>query len=435
MEGLRMLNLTIGLAGLVLCGLGILQVIVGAKADKGTERFFLLFYACLILFAGSNLAGQLLRGRPGQAVHTGLVLSNFLEFSSSCLLVYIVSKYLIFLIDPDRERRRVRRWMTGLLLAHLLLLFTSQFTGFYYVVGPDNVYRRSAGYPLSYLFTAVLMLLDVYLLLHDRNRLTKKEYTAFWLYVVVTAAAMVLQLFIYGIYYIVLATIVAALIMYIFILSDLTERYERQVEENARLKIDILLAQIQPHFLFNSLTVIKAVCRTDPKQAEAAIDSFAEYLRHNMDSLSMDRPIPFSSELEHVRRYLELQQLRFRDMLTVEYDLETTDLTLPALTLQPLVENAVTYGVRKSDTGIGTVTIRSREYPDRYEISVIDTGPGFVPEQIPGDTARSHIGLQNVRERLRRVCGGELNITSVIGQGTTAVIVLTKGKETGDAPC
>ena len=108
------------------------------------------------------------------------------------------------------------------------------------------------------------------------------------------------------------------------------------------------------------------------------------------------------------------------------YDLESTDFRLPTLTLQPLVENAVTYGVRKSETGRGTVTIRSREYPDRWEVSVTDDGPGFVPDSLPGDSERSHVGLRNVRERLKHTCGGELRIDSVLGEGTTATIILPK---------
>ena len=99
---------------------------------------------------------------------------------------------------------------------------------------------------------------------------------------------------------------------------------------------------------------------------------------------------------------------------------------MPTLTLQPLVENAVTYGVRKSETGCGTVTIRSRAFPDRWEVSVTDDGPGFVPDSLPGDSERSHVGLRNVRERLKHTCGGELRIDSVLGEGTTVTIVLPK---------
>ena len=147
----------------------------------------------------------------------------------------------------------------------------------------------------------------------------------------------------------------------------------------------------------------------DAETASKALSDFSRYLRHNMDSISINRPIPFKEELEHVRHYVSLQQLRFGDALDVRYELRCMEFELPTLTLQPLVENAIRYGVRKSADGEGTVTIRTEEFPDHYEVHVIDDGPGFVPDQLP-EGGMSHMGLKNVRGRLERICGGELNI-------------------------
>ena len=194
----------------------------------------------------------------------------------------------------------------------------------------------------------------------------------------------------------------------------------------AEQRTEILMAQIQPHFIFNSLTAIRAAYRTDAEKGEKAITEFADYLRHNVDALTEERMIPLERELEHVRRYLSLQQLRFGDKLRLRWELEATDFRIPTLTLQPLVENAVTYGVRQTADGTGTVTVRSREYEDRYEIAVEDDGPGFVPENELGDGAHAHVGLRNVRDRLKLVCGGRLLLRSAPGQGTTATIVLPK---------
>jgi len=215
---------------------------------------------------------------------------------------------------------------------------------------------------------------------------------------------------------------------FVFYYIWLHRQFVREHEQAllAEQRMQIMLAQIQPHFINNSLSTISEVYRTDLKKGEQAMTEFAFYLRHNMDALTKERLIPFEKELEHVRCYLSLQKLRFGDMLNVEYDLETTELSLPTLTLQPLVENAVTYGVRLTPTGRGTVVIRSREYGDRYEVQVEDDGPGFVPDNDLGDREHAHIGLKNVRERLSQVCGGELIIHSEQGKGTTATMVLRK---------
>ena len=166
------------------------------------------------------------------------------------------------------------------------------------------------------------------------------------------------------------------------------------------------------------------MCRKDPASAEEAIGEFALYLRHNMDSIKVDHPIAFEEELEHVRRYIDLQKFRFRDELDVQYDLECTDFSIPVLTLQPLVENAITYGIRRSESGSGTVIISTHRYPGYVEVSVADNGRGFVPGELPDDSSKSHIGISNVRERLRLVCGGELRIESEPGKGTIVTILL-----------
>ena len=215
--------------------------------------------------------------------------------------------------------------------------------------------------------------------------------------------------------------------MYIFLLSDRTERYYRQVEENASLQMEIMLSQIRPHFIFNTLGAIRRLCRNDP-EAREAIGKFSTYLRGNMDSLALREPVAFTSELEHTKAYLELEQLRFGDELTVVYDLETTGFLLPTLTLQPLVENAVVHGIRAKASGAGTVTVATRETAEAFEISVSDDGPGFDPDRKPED-GRNHIGLENVRRRLEQLCSGELRIESGPGKGCRVTMILPKERE------
>jgi sensor histidine kinase YesM len=218
--------------------------------------------------------------------------------------------------------------------------------------------------------------------------------------------------------------VIAAISMFSYIVADQLERAQIREAENAQLKIDILMAQIRPHFLINSLTSIKYLIAYDAKKADEAMISIIKYLRHNIDSLMTDRMSPFKDELEHVKAYLELQILRFGDELKVEYDLECTDFTIPSLTLLPLVANAVSYGIRRNEDRSGCVIIRSREYDDRIEVSVEDDGPGFVPDTLPDDEEKSQIGMRNVRERIERVAGGKLIIESIQDKGTTSTIKL-----------
>lgn len=94
--------------------------------------------------------------------------------------------------------------------------------------------------------------------------------------------------------------------------------------------------------------------------------------------------------------------------------------------LQPIAENAVRHGIRSNPDGSGTVTVITRELTDCYEITVIDNGAGFDPGKTAESTERSHIGIQNVRERLSSLCGGTLTYQSSRGSGTAAAITLPK---------
>ena len=196
---------------------------------------------------------------------------------------------------------------------------------------------------------------------------------------------------------------------------------ERELQSS---RMRIALSQIQPHFLYNSLTVIQSLCGIDPAAAENAVNEFAEYLRGNMNSLTQEKPISFSRELDHTRHYLALEQLRFGDQLQVEYDLGPTGFQLPALSLQPLVENAIRHGVRAKTDDAGTVRIVTRETPVFYEAVVIDDGPGFDPSAVPQDG--THVGIANVRHRMQMMCGGELVIESAPGAGTQATLRIPK---------
>lgn len=211
-------------------------------------------------------------------------------------------------------------------------------------------------------------------------------------------------------------------------LANMEAELARQETELSKNRVNIMHSQIQPHFLFNALTSISVLCERDPLQAQTALNDFADYLRGNLDSLKRAAPVPFSRELKHVETYLSLEKMRFEDELNVVYDIQTDGFLIPSLTVQPLVENAVKYGVGKKPGG-GTVTITTREQEECYQITVSDDGVGYDPGETQYD-GRTHIGINNVRARLASMVGGTLTVESAVGSGTTAVIQIPKEKHT-----
>lgn len=189
-------------------------------------------------------------------------------------------------------------------------------------------------------------------------------------------------------------------------------------------RISIMLSQIQPHFLYNTLNSIYQLCETNPMRARSMVNSFAEYLRNNLSSLDEPGLISFKTELAHINTYLDIEKIRFEDTLEINYDIQCVDFLLPVLTVQPIVENAVKHGTSKKRGG-GTVTISTKESDEYYIITVSDTGCGFDTTQKKNDGKR-HIGIENVRQRLLNMCGGVLTIESEVGVGTIATIKIPK---------
>lgn len=202
----------------------------------------------------------------------------------------------------------------------------------------------------------------------------------------------------------------------------MAKKLEKELKEN---RISLAMSQIQPHFIYNSLNAIYHLCEKDIDMAQQAISDFSDYLQQILCVVDKNARISFEEEFRHVQTYLKLEQLRFGKDLNVEYHIETTDFMLPALSVQPLVENAVKHGIRQKEEGGGTVVLSVRECPDCYEITVSDDGVGFVSGQT-NEGEGTHIGIPNVRQRLELMCHATLELTSEPSKGTTVIIRIPK---------
>ena len=199
------------------------------------------------------------------------------------------------------------------------------------------------------------------------------------------------------------------------------ERELRRKEEELRnTKLQSMMNQIRPHFIYTTLTSIYVLCRDDPEMAMQVIQDFTAYLQANFTAISAVEPITFSDELRHTQAYISVEALRYGDKLQVDYDIRHTAFRLPPLTLQPLVENAVKHCLGK---GIAPEHIRVSTWMEDGSsvITVTDDGPGIGAEDADAEV---HVGLRNVRERLELMCGGSLRVESAGGQGTTVTVTI-----------
>lgn len=193
----------------------------------------------------------------------------------------------------------------------------------------------------------------------------------------------------------------------------------------AEQRIQIMISQIQPHFLYNTLTTIQTLCLENPRKAASITERFAAYLRQNIDSLQEAHLIPFRKELDHTLVYAQIEMARFPN-IHLDYEIEDEDFLLPALTVQPLVENAIRHGIRGMMKG--HIDIITNRLPACHEIIIRDNGQGFSQKEEQFSEG-SHIGIQNVRGRLEKLCGGTMNIESAIGKGTCVTIHIPLDKQ------
>lgn len=214
------------------------------------------------------------------------------------------------------------------------------------------------------------------------------------------------------------AIVISCIFYFFWIHMQLVRKYEADLLTDQRIKI--MISQIQPHFLYNTLATIRALCRKSPEKAAQVTEEFGRYLRQNMDSLNNAALIPVEEELEHTRLYADIEMVRFEN-IQVKFDIKDKGFLLPALTIQPIVENAIRHGVRIREKGL--VSISTRFAYGFHEITVSDNGIGFDASKVKSGNGE-HIGIENVRSRIEKMCGGTLDIKSEENKGTTVTIRL-----------
>ena len=385
-----------------------------------------LLFVCLLMSGAMDVLA-------GKGVHGSTVMALQTATAACTTAVHLLFwRYQCASLPQSRAQRYFTLWVYGLTLTYLAVLAVNPFTGILFTVDASG-HLISTGETLEILFVLLYYLTYlIYILPQHCPREKKLSLAAFAVFPMLCIAATAIW-YAAGIGSILSITYVFLLMAaYVVFFGDYIESKRRLLLQKAELadkerrqtelQTAIMLSQIQPHFLYNALNAISSLCEMDALRARDAIDSFARYLRVNMNSLESSRLVPFSEELEHTRTYLNIEQLRFGEDLQVVYDVGCDDFRLPPLCVQPLAENAVKHGLQRTDGG--TVTIRTRREDGAVHVTVTDNGTGFAPDALQNEDDRAHVGIENVRARLAAFCGGTLTVRSRPGEGTTAEIIL-----------
>ena len=310
-------------------------------------------------------------------------------------------------------------------VVYLVMILTSPFTGAVFTIDAGGHYRDGTLKAASFLLDPIVMVVVIILILRYRKTLKVEGI----LYLVSICVLSIPTMILWDVWYpepeYMMATLYFVLVFILFH-RELTKQLVKKEKEMAESKITTAISQIQPHFIFNSLSTIKFLVKKDQMEALEAIDEFSDYLRGSMDSLTRKCCVPFSEELELVNHYMYLEKKRFGDKINIKYDIQLDGFMVPALSVQPIVENAVKHGIRGQLKG-GTIEIATKEDTKNFIIQVTDDGAGFDP-QAKKEDGKSHVGIANVQKRLALMCEGTLEIESAPQKGCQVTIRIPKRK-------
>lgn len=206
---------------------------------------------------------------------------------------------------------------------------------------------------------------------------------------------------------------------------------KKSAQDAVEHELSYFYTQIKPHFLYNTLNAIIQLSWSNPEKTGAALEHLSTYFRGKLDYQKQRSLIPLGEEIELVMAYLAIEQMRFEERLHIEYDIDETIQTyIPAMTLQPLVENAVHHGISKSITG-GTLRLTIGREQQHIKIVIADNGIGIPPEKqqelLRGRNER--LGFTNPFRKLSLVKGARLQMDSEVGKGTTIIIRMLEVKD------
>ena len=403
---------------LVFSALVTLFLLIGTITDMNRKSRFMSSFIILLI---SNILMQL--GEAGIWFFAGelenIVLLNISAMMSMVFSYVLISAYAHCLTEFVCERKKVSFVPNYIILAicsiYILLSVISLFNGMFFSFDENGCFVNGPMYGLVRAFDLIVIIIGIFWVMCYRKILTLREISFLISFNVLPLLSLTLQRFWEPTPQYIAVTL-SLIVIYVLFHGEIT----RQLADS---RISIMLSQIQPHFMHNMLTTIMYMCRTEPEEAEKTVGQFADYLRANMDSLTIKQCIQFETELKHVKTYWSLEEKRFGDKIRAVYDIQENSFMLPSLTIQPIVENAVKHGMRKGKQL--TVTIRTYSDMDNYYVEINDDGRGFDVNAFKND-GKSHIGIKNVQQRLKMMCGGELMVNSVPDQGTDAVIKIPK---------
>lgn len=407
---------------------------------KYTELFskeIMIFFVAAYFYNLQSIMGVIYVGDDTPIHHTISYIANFLYFFTGAFLSLLFLQIIKTYVAKKNNIPLLKNMVNVIQSFHIILigfLFSTPFTDALFYMDKVNNYYRGKYFFLWNDATIITFLFIFIVMILYRKKIDILLKAIILTASIIPTIGFIINTKYTGVSINNISVSVTVLIIFMcyekrrsFLAAETAQELQITQTELAEKKLalehsknEILLAQIQPHFINNSLVALSARCINYPDIYES-MTNFNRYLRSHFEALGNLEMIPFEHEMENIEAYLALESDNYGDRLKIEYDIESDDFLVPALSVQPLVENAVRHGVATYDKG-GTVTISAHRYDSEIIIEITDCGIGNNTPTAQ-QSRRKSIGVENVRARLRFLTGGKLEIVKN-DSGTTARIII-----------
>lgn len=322
-------------AMLAIMAIGIVFSTIIPTLDKWNKRYFIILFSLLLACAISCFLALIFWYDSSMATASKIIYAFEDVFLPSAMVM--PAFFLLHSCKEKTTRSPLFISVMAMLGVYFVIIIISQFTDAFYYVTPDNQFVRGPLWFLGMLPIVAILVLNLVATFKRRKKLSKKYFNGLIVYLLPMTVALFVHMFISFEIVVVAGMVLFALIMYGLILSDNMEQHLRQQQEIAHQQASIMVLQMRPHFIYNSMMGIYYLCDQDPKKAKQVTLDFTTYLRKNFAAIASEDTISFTEELEHTRAFLSVEQAQFDDSLFVEFDTPFTLFRLPPLTLQPIV--------------------------------------------------------------------------------------------------
>jgi len=420
------IHFSIEVWGVLFSLVALITVFATRYFDKAGSRKLLFVLFCSFALMICDSLTWIYLGNSSQTAYYIVRSANFGAFFLGMLNMAVSAEYISHLIykrtDGIDLKWKQIEWI--LFLVGTVLLIITLYNPYIYTFDNNNNYIRLRDYfwlPDLVIFMEAAVSLSV-AIVYIRY-LLPMERVAMVSYLTLPMIAIVISEFVYRFPCTNIAVVVSTIILFVSYESYYAQYLVEQQKKLSEERLRLVNRQMQSHFIFNTLSLIRYQCLNSPEEAAETINDFSDYLRSTTDLMLETECISFERELDIVKNYIRIQKKRFEDELSAEYNISDTDFDVPPYSIQTMVENAVLHGIRDGNSGKGKVIISTKRMKKQHIITIEDDGCGFDTSLLDKKNEKN-VGIKNTAQRIEVMCQGTLTVESSPGAGTKVMITI-----------